>query len=142
MREGPMKLVGLFLSALLLTSFDLRASELERAWKDTDTWRAEGEMLSLRISKGNPWRIFVVGREEAKIDPATLKLTVRRLKPYPGRVIAVDRKGEHFEMGTNAREIGEIEEIEIKTIMQGGEETFRIRLKPDAGTSATPKGGK
>lgn len=135
-----MRLIGFFLSALFLTSPGLRASELERAWKDTDTWRAEGEMLSLRVSKGNPWRIFVVGREEAKIDPASLKLTVRRLKPYPGRVIAVDRKGEHFEMGANAREIGEIEELEIKTILKGEEETFHIRLKPDAGSPA-PKGG-
>ncbi|MBX3017075.1 MAG: hypothetical protein KF767_04230 [Bdellovibrionaceae bacterium] len=130
-----MKFLVLF---LLCGSLNSGASELERTWKETATWRADGEMLSVRLSRGKPWRIFVVGREEAKIDPATLKLTVRRLKPYPGEMIVVDRKGTHFEMGGGERSLGEIEELEIKAILKGEEETFHIRLKADEPAS----GGK
>ena len=50
---------------------------------ELSTLKQEGQLLSIRIRLGEPLRIFVVGREEAKLDLSDLKLTVKRLEPYP-----------------------------------------------------------
>lgn len=66
------------------------------AREEVGPWRQQGSLVSIEIAKGQPLRFFVVGREEAKVDLKDVKLTVRRLRPYPGRVLNAQRSGDHF----------------------------------------------
>ena len=94
----------------------------------SDPWRKEGQLVTIQISQGNPIRIFVVGREEAKIDLSNLALTVRRIKPYPGKILSVDRNNNYFVV-TDAKEFKKSKEIEVVTKIKDKEETFRFELK-------------
>lgn len=119
------------------------ASELERAWRATDPWRKEGQLVTVHISRGNPIRIFVVGREEAKIDPSNLQLTIRRLKPYPGQVVQPERVDGYFVLRNDANVLQGAEELEVVTRVNDQEESFQIQLKPDDSAPASkPRKGK
>lgn len=98
------------------------------AWKDQ--WRKEGQLVTLQISRGNPIRIFVVGKEEVKIDPSTMSLTVRRLNPYPAKLLSVDKFNNYFVV-SDSEEFKKSKEIEITTDVKGTAETFRFEIKQD-----------
>ncbi len=89
--------------------------------------RQEGKVVSIRISKGHPVRIFVLGREEAKLDLTKLTLTVRRLKPYPGKILKLDRHGDYFQV-QDASDFERSSELEISTSVQGKTESFNLKL--------------
>lgn len=63
---------------------------------DSKVLRQQGRLFTVQLVLGEPLRFFVVGREEAKVDLNDLTLTVRRLKPYPGKVISLDRQNDYF----------------------------------------------
>lgn len=104
--------------------------EFNSSMSKTDQLRKEGQLVSVQISRGNPIRIFVVGREEAKIDPATMSLTVRRLKPYPAKVLKVDKYDNYFVV-SDLKEFKNSKEIEIVTKLKGSDETFQFDLKEE-----------
>ncbi len=104
-----------------------QAPGLEHSNSGPDQFRKEGQLVSIQISKGDPIRIFVVGREEAKIDPATMTLTVRMLKPYPGKVLSVD-KFNHYFVVSDPKEFQKAQEIEIVTKIKDKNETLRFHL--------------
>lgn len=96
-----------------------------------EQWRQEGQLVSVQISKGSPIRIFVVGREEIKIDPSTVDLTVRRIKPYPGKILNVDRSNNYFVI-SNPSEFRKTTELEIVThVKDRKDEIFRFKLKQE-----------
>lgn len=96
----------------------------------TDQWRKEGQLVSVQVSRGNPIRIFIVGREEAKIDPNSMTVTVRRLKPYPAKTLSLDKFNDYFVV-SDVQEFKKSKEIEITTKVKGSEETFRFDMKQD-----------
>jgi len=114
----------IFFSLLFLTN-----SSTPQAWADeTESLiHKEGKLVSIKIMKGNPVRIFVVGREEAQINLKDLTLTIRRLKPYPGKVLKLDRNGEYFEVKDKA-EFERSSELEISTGIDGKTESFNVKL--------------
>lgn len=93
-------------------------------------WRKEGQLLTIQISKGEPVRIFVVGREEAKFNFTDLKLTVRRLKPYPAKILTLDKQDNYFVV-PDASEFQNVQELEIKTELPEKTEIFKIDLKKE-----------
>lgn len=95
-----------------------------------DQFRKEGQLVTIQISRGNPVRIFVVGREEAKLDPSRLQLTVRRIKPYPGKILQVDQFNNYFVI-PDSQEFQKAKELEITTTVQNKKETFHFDLKQE-----------
>jgi len=93
-----------------------------------DEMRQEGQFLSVHLSKGNPIRIFVVGKEEAKIDFSKLKMTVRRLNPYPGSVLKTDRYENYFVV-KDALDFKKDAEFEIDIEANQKVEKFNFKLK-------------
>lgn len=93
-----------------------------------DEMRQEGQFLTVHLSVGNPTRIFVVGREEAKIDFSKLKLTVRRVDPYPGKVLKTDLHDNYFVV-SDVAEIKKDAEFEINLEANQKTEKFKFKLK-------------
>lgn len=92
-----------------------------------DKLRKEGRLISVHISMGNPIRIFVVGKEEAQIDVSKLNLVVKRLKPYPGKVLSVDRF-DHYFVVNNPEEFKDATHLEITADVKGKKETLNFNL--------------
>ena len=90
--------------------------------------KQEGQFFSIQITKDDPIRIFVVGREEAKFDPKKLSLTVRRLKPYPGKLLTVDRFDNYF-LVNDTKEFKKTTDLEIITKIDNKKDVFTIKLK-------------
>lgn len=93
-----------------------------------DYIKQEGQLFSVRISRGEPVRIFVVGKEEAKIDLSKLTITVRRIKPYPGKILNVDRHGDYFQV-SEVSEYNTTTDLEISTKVENKDEVFKFKLK-------------
>ncbi len=94
----------------------------------SNEWRREGQLFTLHISRQNPLRIFVVGREEAKLDLSKMSLTVRRLSPYPGKVLATSRANNSFVI-SDPSPLTEGAELEISAKYQKQSEIFRLKLE-------------
>lgn len=94
-----------------------------------DALRRDGQLISVRLAPGSPLKIFVVGREEAKLDLAKLKLTVRRLEPGPETELLVRSKDGYFAVEPAAPEKDQPQALEVSTKLEGKTETFRFRLK-------------
>lgn len=95
---------------------------------ELESLRREGQIVSLRLAPGNPLKIFVLGKEEARLDLAKLRLTVRRLEPNPVGELLVRNKDGYFSVDA----LGDHKEpqtIEISTKLGEKTETFRFRLK-------------
>lgn len=90
--------------------------------------KQEGQLVTVQIAIGEPIRIFVVGKEEAKINLNDMKLTVRRLNPYPGKILNVTKSGDYFSV-SEPTPTDHPTELEIKTkIKNKKEETFHFKL--------------
>jgi hypothetical protein len=87
-----------FIVATLLSSGIAQAQSPAYPADDLTTrnLKQEGQMLSIRIVPGEPLKIFVLGREEAKADLTNLKLTIRRMKPYPAKTLSLSKSGDYF----------------------------------------------
>jgi len=92
-----------------------------------NTLNSQGQLLSLRLERGQPMRIFVVGKEEAKVDLSNLSITVRRLKPYPAKELSTDRYNNTFTVVAPA-DSKEPMELEVTTKVNSSSETFRFSL--------------
>lgn len=111
----------------LLFSFVAGAESIPfREYKDD--MRKEGQFLSVHLSVGSPIRIFVVGKEEAKVDLSKLKLTVKRLNPYPGKILKTDLR-DHYYMVNDSEPMAQGAELEITLKSNTTDEKFRFNLK-------------
>ncbi len=86
-----------------------------------------GELVSIRIVIGEPLRIFVVGKEEAKLNLSDLQLTVRRLKPYPGQTLTTNLKDDHF-IVSEPGEFKETTDLAITTKIKNKSETLNFKI--------------
>src|SRR5690348_16426609 len=55
----------------------------------------QGHLVSIQITRGNPIKIFVVGREEARLDLTKLELVVWRLSPERQK-LHIEKEGNYF----------------------------------------------
>lgn len=95
---------------------------------DTYEFKQQGDLATVRMVVGEPIRFFVVGREEAKLDMKDLKLTVRRLKPYPAKELTLDRNGNSFEISEPVN-VKETTQLEVKTELKGKSETMQFNIE-------------
>lgn len=129
--EDKMFMRFLILSGFLIvqTTFAQNLSD-ELGRPDLDNLKQEGQLFSVRISLGEPLRIFVAGKEEAKLDLSKLQLTVRRLDPYPGQILSVNKEGDFYTISdTGNFKSNKPTDLEVTTKVEGKKETFRFKLK-------------
>lgn len=119
---------GPFLSIVLFFNFAAQGASWDEGDRNENLIHHEGQILSVTISRGNPIRIFVIGKEEAQLNLKDVSLTLRRLKPYPGKVLKVDRYGGYFEV-KNQSDFNQSTELEVSTRLKGQKESFKVQLK-------------
>jgi hypothetical protein len=90
--------------------------------------KQEGQLVSVQLVWGEPIRIYVVGREEAKFDPTQLALTVRRLKPYPAKVLKLTKLGDYFAVD-DPTTFNSASDLEVTTQVKNKKETFHFKLE-------------
>ena len=92
------------------------------------TLKQQGKLFTIQVVRGEPIRFFVVGREEAKLDLASMALTARRLEPYPGQVMSLDRRNDYF-VPTDPKALENATVLEVTAKTKTKSETMRIQLK-------------
>lgn len=94
---------------------------------NVNVMRRQGQLVSVELVIGEPLKIFVVGREEAKIDLSDLILTVRRLKPYPGKVLRLDKTNNYFTV-SEPLDAKKPLDLEVTTKVKGKSETLHFNI--------------
>ncbi len=95
---------------------------------NSDVLKHEGKLASVQLVMGEPIRIFIVGKEEAKLDLASMKLTVRRLKPYPEKLLETDQLSNYFAL-SDSLDLKEATDIEITTEIKNKKESHHFKIK-------------
>lgn len=95
--------------------------------KDPQVFGQEGRLVSIRVVVGEPTRIFVLGKEEAKLDLDNLELRVRRLQPYPAKVLQTSRSGDFFVLD-EPLDLNKPTALEVTTKLKAKKETVRIKI--------------
>lgn len=90
--------------------------------------RRQGQLVSVELVLGEPLRIFVVGREEAKVDLSDLSITVRRLKPYPGKVLSLDKFNNYYTI-SDPVDLKKPMDLEVTTKVKGKSETLHFKIE-------------
>lgn len=121
--------MNIILNALILIglSHQFGANAENNRMPEKQTLTQAGQMISLRLVVGEPVRIFVVGKEEAKIDLDSLKLTVRRLSPYPAQVLSLSQKGDVFTI-TEPVNLETENLLEVTTKVKNKTEKFKFKV--------------
>ena len=92
-----------------------------------DRWSKQGQLVVVQISKGSPTRIFILGREEAKLDLSKFKITVRRAQPYPGKILKLNRFDNYYEVDERL-DLKQITDLEVTTQLKDKNEIFHFDL--------------
>lgn len=108
--------------------FAIAQSQEEQIRPDLIGLKKQGQLVTVRLVPGEPLRIFVVGREEAKINLSDLKVTVKRLKPYPGKTLAVDRYQNYFAVAEPI-DRNQPTDLEVTTNLKGKSEVLNFTIK-------------
>lgn len=121
--------IVIFFSLIFLTPFVFAQKFAEgSAPANPNIMKQEGQIFSVRLEMGQPIRIFVVGKEEAQVDLNEMKMTVRRLKPYPGKVLKLDQKDGAYSIAESMNLKGETQ-LEITAQSKEKSEKFQFKLK-------------
>lgn len=95
---------------------------------DSRTLRQEGQLFTIQMVLGEPIRFFVVGKEEAKVDLSELKMTVRRIKPYPGKVLSLDLENGYF-VTTKLDDLKDATELEVTTLSKAKADKVKFKME-------------
>jgi hypothetical protein len=93
-------------------------------------WRKDGQFLTIEITKSQPVRVYVVGREKAEINLSKLKLTIIRTKPFPPKILQMNRYGQYYEV-TDVAGFEKSKQLEIHALLDGKLDTFHLDLNED-----------
>lgn len=93
------------------------------------TFRQQGRLFTIELVWGEPLRFFVAGKEEGKLDLAEVKMTVRRLKPYPGREMKLSLENGAFTTAV-AQDLKDATVLEVKAQSKTKTDKVRFELNP------------
>ena len=122
-----MKALKLFFVLSMFSSVSWAQYSGEPSDPQSEILKQQGKLVTVTLSRGEPLRIFVLGREEAQFDPSDFELTVRRLKPYPAKVMKVDAQGHYYSV-QELTQTNEEREVEIKAKFKGKTETLKMKI--------------
>ncbi len=91
----------------------------------------KGQLVSIRLVPGKPVRLFVVGKEEARMDLSTLKVTVWRISKDRKDFVPVKQEDGYFTFQPSVTSAGPME-LEVNAKPKAGlkDETFRFKVDP------------
>ena len=96
-----------------------------------DIVQAEGQFFSIRMVRGEPTRFFVLGKEQAKLDLSTLRLTLKKHAAYKSQTLSLDLENNYFVLPEPVDfEAGS--ELELTASSREKTETLQIRIKDKA----------
>lgn len=106
---------------------------------DVDVISRQGNLLSIRVVKGEPIRIYVLGRQEAEVDlsgiqvdlsldPSDMSINLKPKKTNSDRILKLKRKENYFVIENPVAE-DTVYKLEVKTKADGKKETFKFKLK-------------
>lgn len=114
------------------------AGEVPDALKsDMEVLSQQGSLVSVKVVKGDPVRIYVLGREEAQvdlsgfnleIDPSDLSVTVKRVSPKsPLKILRLKREKNIFTV-EDAESGMKLYTLEVTTQVKDKKETFKFKI--------------
>jgi hypothetical protein len=112
----------------------------DSAKSDINVISQQGSLFSLKVVKGQPIKIFVLGREEAEVDLSSLKfdadvnfadlsVSIRQVNPKPGRILKIKRLKKHFEIDEPLLFNHDLE-LEVDASVKDKKETFKVKVSP------------
>ena len=111
-------LKSLICSAFVIAQLASAQGPQDPSRPDLNTLSQQGQLLNVRMSLGQPIKIFIVGKEEARIDLKDLNVRIRRLNPYPARDLVLSREGDYFVLGDEIAPDQETK-IEVRAGLKG-----------------------
>lgn len=112
----------MIISLLLFLSLNINAASIP-----DEVLHQEGRLFTVQLSKGEPVKIFVVGKEAIQFDPATLQLTVRQLAPGNSKVLGFTRENDYFVLKDKIK-VNQPVQLEVKTKLNNKEEVFKFKI--------------
>lgn len=91
--------------------------------------RQEGQLFVIQIVAGEPLRIFVAGKEEAQVDLSKMKLIVRRLSPYPEKILIATRVDDHFVVSM-PNDLKKPIDLEVTTTIENKKGKLNFNIQP------------
>lgn len=106
---------------------------------DVETISRQGNLFSIQIVKGEPIRIYVVGKERAQLDlstiavdlsldPSDMSVAVKPKKVKSSRLLKLTQQNNYFIM-ENPADGDRVYKLEVKSKSDGKTETFNFKLK-------------
>jgi len=100
----------------------------------------QGSLFSLKVVRGNPVKIFVLGNEAAEIDlsqidlsaeldVSDLSISIRQVGDKPGPFLKIKKVQKHFELVEPLTMTSETT-FEMKAKQKNKEETFKVKMAP------------
>jgi len=128
-----MKILIFLLGILAARGQDVRAPFLS----DTQLLTQQGSLVKVAISRGEPIRLYVFGREEVQLDlttsdwnveldPDDFAILVKRVGPGFSKILKVSRENRHFVIPVSDDTAPYT--LEITTGVGDKKETFRFRI--------------
>jgi hypothetical protein len=136
--------LSLFSAAILCFTAHYAYAQIrpEPFQSDAQTLIQQGSLVSIKIVKGEPLKIFVFGRKEAEVDlsavnfdlqldPSDFSMSVRRIgsKKTP-QILKFTREDDHFIVADPAK-LEKIYTLEVTTKHKGKKEVFHFKIKND-----------
>lgn len=123
-----------FLFICLFFPFSIFAQTQDRlANPQEEILQKEGSLISVKIVVGEPLRLYITGKEQAKINLTDLKLTVRRVLPKPRQELTLNRLESHFEIPVKL-DPGQSNDFEVTAEVQKKTEKLVFKISPKEST--------
>lgn len=120
----------LILVVVLITSSVSIAQDLaDRAQGQTflQSQMQQGRLVTVTLTLGNPLKLFVTGKEEARLSLSNLKLKIRRLDPYLGEELAVQRDGRYYTVIVPKNQES-LKQLEVIATVKDESESFQFKI--------------
>ena len=126
-----MNIIGAILFCVLAGSAVAQVPDLNDT--PAETVIKDGRYFTVTLFLGHPMRIFVAGKERAKLDLSKLKLEVNRVPADGSEKLEVNRDGNYYVIKDTGplslSGAGTVKTIEVKTTLPKKSETFQFKLK-------------
>lgn len=86
-----------------------------------------GRLVTITLTLGNPVKIFITGKEEARLNLNNLKLKIRRLDPYPAEELRFNKMGNLYTVAMPATS-KDLNLLEVTATIKNESESFQFRL--------------
>lgn len=123
-----MKILILLVGMCYLTAWAQARGDVMTA---EETFRREGQFVNITVKMGSPIKIFVAGKERARIKAKDLKFEVKPSNASEWEELKLNERGNYYSV-KNLGESKKLKLLEVRATVKKKSETFSIpvNLKP------------